>query len=90
MSSIVGIDASRNRSGGAKAHLIGLIGEGDPSKHGIKEVHVWAFKTLLDSLPDEPWLVKHNPKALERSLFWQVWWQRRSLPKEARHAGSIA
>jgi len=84
---IVGVDASRNRSGGAKAHLIGIISEGDPREHGIREVHVWAFKTLLDSLPDKPWLVKHNPKALERSLFRQVWWQRRSLPKEVRQAG---
>lgn len=87
MSLIVGIDASRNRSGGAKAHLIGIISEGDPLKHGIREVHVWAFKTLLDSLPNKPWLVKHNPKALEGSLFSQVWWQRQSLPKEARQAG---
>jgi glycosyltransferase involved in cell wall biosynthesis len=87
MSLIVGVDASRNRSGGAKAHLIGILGDGDPLKHGIREVHVWAFKTLLDSLPDKPWLVKHNPKALERSLFRQVWWQRRVLPKEAREAG---
>lgn len=87
MSLIVGIDASRNRSGGAKGHLMGIISEGDPLQHGIREVHVWAFRTLLDSLPNKPWLVKHNPKALERSLFWQVWWQRHSLPKEARHVG---
>lgn len=87
MGVVVGIDASRNRSGGAKAHLIGIISEGDPLKHGIQKVHVWAFKALLDSLPDKPWLIKHNPKALERSLFWQVWWQRHSLPREARQVG---
>jgi glycosyltransferase involved in cell wall biosynthesis len=72
---IVGIDASRNRSGGAKAHLIGILSEGSPENFGISEIHVWSFKSLLDSLPDKPWLIKHNPKALEGSLFGQIFWQ---------------
>ena len=50
MGFVVGIDASRNRSGGAKAHLIGIISECDPKKHGIKTIHVWAFESLLDQL----------------------------------------
>lgn len=84
---VVGIDASRNRSGGARAHLIGILTEGDPTRHGIAEVHVWAYRSLLDALPDRPWLIKHNSEALERSLFRQVWWQRFQLPKELRAAG---
>ena len=79
----IGIDASRNRSGGAKAHLIGIITEGNPLKYGIEKVHVWSYKSLLDALPDFPWLVKHNPAELELSLFRQVWWQYNALPKEA-------
>ena len=79
----IGIDASRNRSGGAKAHVIGIISEGNPEAYGIGEVHIWAFKSLLDSLPDKPWLVKHNPVELERSLFTQILWQRFKLEKEA-------
>ena len=39
----IGIDASRNRSGGARAHLVGILTEGDPLKFGIGEVHVWAY-----------------------------------------------
>lgn len=84
---IVGIDASRNRSGGAKAHLVGILKDGDPRSYGIAQVHVWSYRSLLDALPDEPWLVKHNPPELERSLLQQVWWQRRSLPVEARRHG---
>jgi len=72
---IIGIDASRNRSGGAKAHIIGIISEGNPEHFGISEIHVWSFKSLLDSLPNKPWLIKHNPKALEGSLFSQIFWQ---------------
>ena len=84
---IVGIDASRNRSGGAKAHLIGILTECDPEKFGIKEIHVWAFRALLDQLPDYPWLIKHNPAALERSLAQQLWWQAISLSGEVKSAG---
>ncbi len=84
MGAVIGIDASRNRSGGAKAHLLGMLRDGDPLAHGIRKVHVWSYKDLLDELPDAPWLVKHNPPELERSLIHQVWWQYRSLPKEAR------
>ncbi len=84
---IIGIDASRNRSGGAKAHLLGIIKEGDPLAHGIQQVHVWSYKSLLDALPVKPWLIKHAPKPLERSLAHQVWWQYHCLPKEATNCG---
>ena len=83
----LGIDASRNRSGGAKAHLIGTLTECDPVMHGIKEIHVWAFKSLLDQLPDYPWLIKHNPLALEQSLLKQLIWQATSLSDEVKSAG---
>ena len=83
---IVGIDASRNRSGGAKAHLFGILSSLAPEQHGIAEVHVWSFRSLLDSIPDRPWLVKHNPPALEQSLVKQLWWQAVHLAKETRAA----
>jgi glycosyltransferase involved in cell wall biosynthesis len=90
MEAVVGIDASRNRSGGAKAHLVGILQEGDPPAHGIREVHVWSYRSLLDVLPDKPWLIKHSPPELERSIFHQVWWQYRTLPKEVlRHGCDI-
>ena len=84
---IVGIDASRNRSGGAKAHLIGLLAEGDPRVVGIETVHLWSYPALLEAVPDQPWLVKHAPSVLQRSLAWQVAWQRYRLPREACRLG---
>jgi glycosyltransferase involved in cell wall biosynthesis len=83
----LGIDASRNRSGGAKAHLIGILSECDPAKHGIQEVHVWAFRALLDQLPDYPWLIKHNPISLEQSIFRQLGWQATALANEVKSSG---
>lgn len=83
---VVGVDASRNRSGGAKAHLIGLMARGNPLEHGICQVHLWAYKSLLDAIPDQSWLTKHNPPALEKSLVQQVFWQIFRLPGEVRDA----
>ena len=80
----IGIDASRNRSGGAVAHLIGILTEGDPVSFGICEVHVWAYQQLLDAIPESPWLIKHNPPALEQSMFKQLWWQRFCFPVEVK------
>lgn len=81
---MVAIDASRNRSGGAKAHLLGVIGALDPRECGIAGVHVWSYRKLLESLPDAPWLIKHAPLALERTLMHQLWWQFWQLPKEIK------
>lgn len=84
MSFIIGIDASRNRSGGAKAHLIGVLSSLEPEKFGILQVHIWSFRSLLDSIPNRPWLVKHNPHALEKSLRAQLWWQAVHMVKELK------
>jgi glycosyltransferase involved in cell wall biosynthesis len=83
---IVGIDASRNRSGGAVAHLKGII-NGFDTNIGIAEVHVWAYQSLLDKLPDRPWLIKHHHAALEKSLLHQLWWQAKNLRKELHRIG---
>lgn len=87
MTITMGIDASRNRSGGARAHLIGLIGKADPEKYGIEKIHLWAYRELLDHVPDRPWLIKHSPKSLERSLLSQILWQRLFLHREATRLG---
>jgi glycosyltransferase involved in cell wall biosynthesis len=83
----VGIDACRNRSGGAIAHLVGILSELDPAAHGIAEVHLWSYRDLLSRVPDRPWLVKHAPPALDRSLPHQLWWQARRLHGELAAQG---
>ena len=87
MKIIVGIDASRCRSGGVAAHLIGILTNFDPVITGIREIHVWSFKSLLDQLPDKPWLIKHNPPSLEKNIFRQLVWQAAILAKELRESG---
>ena len=81
---ILGINASRARSGGAKAHLIGILTEGNPSAYGFKEVHVWSYRELLDDLPDRPWLFKHCPSQTKQSLLRQIWWEKTVLTNELK------
>ena len=84
---VIGIEASRIRSGGGKAHLVGILTAEDPMKYGISEVHLWSYQALLKTIPNRPWLFKHNPDILERSLFHQVYWQRFQLPKVLQKTG---
>lgn len=77
---VIGIDASRLRSGGAHAHLIGLLQEFDPLRHGIDKIHVWSYKELLDLLPLDARVVKHVDNNLDGSLVRQVFWQFHLLP----------
>lgn len=83
----VGIDACRNRSGGTRAHLHGLLGGVDPRDHGIGQVHLWSHAEMLKQLPDPPWLMKHGAAALQGSMLEQLRWQRYALPQAVRDAG---
>lgn len=78
---ILGINAGRCRSGGARAHLIGILNAVDPDRYGIKEIHVWSYNELLDSLPNLHWLIKHHDPALEKTLLAQMWWERFKFPR---------
>lgn len=82
----VALDASRVRSGGGIAHLIGILSIADPTEFGIAEIHVWSHSRLLALLPDHKWLVKHHHVALERSLVHQVWWQMMQLSRAVKLA----
>lgn len=84
MSFTIGIDASRNRSGGAKTHIIGFLNELDILKHNIAKVHVWSYSELIELLPNKYWLIKHSPEKINRSIFSQLVWQRWKLPKELK------
>ncbi|MFL0658159.1 glycosyltransferase family 4 protein [Cylindrospermopsis raciborskii UAM/DH-MRr] len=82
----IAVDASRNQSGGAKAHLIGILSEAKLTQLDIEQIHVWSDGSLLDSIPDVSWIVKHNPTELNQSLVSQIWWQATKLTKEIKLA----
>ncbi len=84
---VIGVDASRNRSGGARAYLIALFNGLRPQDFGIARIHLWAPADLLAEIADHPALVKHSPPALERSLPYQLAWQAFVAGREARALG---
>lgn len=79
---IIGLDASRNRSGGAREHLIGILEYLEPVSQGIAQIHIWSYQALLDVLPERSWLIKHAVPELERGLLSQLWWQAKQLSIE--------
>jgi len=84
---VVGVDASRNRSGGAIAHIRGLLAADDPRRHGIARVHLWAHDGLLEAVADAPWLEKHTVAVTRGSVPKQMIWQHFSLPRISRRLG---
>ena len=84
---VIGVDASRNRSGGAREHLIGILENLDPVAQGIAQVHIWSYKDLLAVLPNHPWLIKHAVSELENGLITQLWWQAFNLSSELKKYG---
>ena len=84
---VIGVDASRNRSGGAREHLIGILENLDPVAQGIAQVHIWSYQALLDVLPKCPWLIKHSVPVLENGLASQLWWQAFNLSSELKKYG---
>jgi len=78
---VIGVDASRNRSGGAVAHIRGIILGSEPREVGIHKVHLWSYNSLLEEIPDRPWLEKHDVPETKAGLPKQLWWQYAELPR---------
>ena len=57
----IAIDATRNRSGGAKIHLIELLKNLQYEKYNLDKIYLWSYPELLNKIPDYPWLKKYSP-----------------------------
>jgi glycosyltransferase involved in cell wall biosynthesis len=85
MNGVIGIDASRCRSGGAVNHLIGLIKNINPAKFKISKIHIWAYKELLEKLPKKKWILKHSHSWINGILVKQLLWQAFIFDKSAKN-----
>tara|TARA_B100001989_G_C24543201_1_gene468923 strand:- start:559 stop:1722 length:1164 start_codon:yes stop_codon:yes gene_type:complete len=81
----LGIDATRNKSGGAINYLQGILNNIDPQKLGFKSIHLWSNESILKKLPNYPWLHKHSHKLLQKNIFYQLLWQYIILKKEFKY-----
>jgi len=64
----IGIDASNIRAGGGVIHLVHILTDGDPTRHDIQTVYVWANCDTARKLPDRSWLRVIADSRLNRSL----------------------
>jgi len=81
---IIGINASRARSGGAVSHLVGIITEIDWSINSDIEVHIWTYKQLAEKLPSHRLIKLHSSKVFDQPMINQLFWERFILPKELK------
>ena len=81
------IDATNLRRGGGVTHLIELLRSANPKIHNFERIVIWGPANSLKLIDDKPWLVKHNPPALERGLLHRTIWQSFCLSKAAREEG---
>jgi glycosyltransferase involved in cell wall biosynthesis len=81
---IVGINASRARSGGAVSHLVGIISEMDWGFNSDIEIHIWTYKQMSEKIPKHSLVKLHFNKVFEQSIFMQLIWERFGLPNELK------
>ena len=82
----IGINASRARSGGAIAHLIGILHNLSRETLNINSIHLWSFQELLLQVEASDFISIHNSSYLERSLVHQLFWERYILPNELKQS----
>jgi glycosyltransferase involved in cell wall biosynthesis len=82
----IGIDATNIRVGGGVTHLLELLGSIEPKQMQVEAVLIWGNAQTLQSLPNADWIVKINPKSLEKHLLRRVLWQIFSLSSAVRAA----
>lgn len=81
---IVGIDASNIKAGGGLTHLIEIITNAHPEKHGINRVIMWSGTNTLNRMPSYSWLIKINHPFLERTLIHLVFWKKLFFKKQLK------
>jgi glycosyltransferase involved in cell wall biosynthesis len=81
---IIGIDASRIRSGGAIAHLRGILNFALSGVEGVAQIHVWCSSFVAGELRGNSFIRLHSPKALSGNLLQQIIWQGQYLEQELR------
>lgn len=77
---IVGIDGSRCKSGGAIAHLLGILKFKNVDHYKIERVHIWVTKSVISKIPNHPWIKVHVSPFDNWPILFQLFWQRFILP----------
>ena len=77
---IVGINASRAKSGGGIVHLKKILEHYSFSQNKFTEIHIWGYENILNQIPSNKIFYKHIAFSSNRSLFYQIFWEKYKLP----------
>jgi glycosyltransferase involved in cell wall biosynthesis len=83
----VGINASRIKSGGGIAYLLGILKLIKKYSKFISSIHLWCHPTLAVLIKPNTFLQVHIPSKLSKSIFWQILWEKYNLPVEFKKFG---
>lgn len=69
------IDASNILAGGGKTHLVELLKHAEPGVNGFNKVVLYGHHSVLNEIPDQPWLVKKTPNLFFYGYFGRLLWK---------------
>lgn len=70
----IGIDASNLNMGGGKTHIINFLNSIDWSKYPEDRIILYAKKTLLGLIVDDPHIIKKTNKYINGNIFTRYYW----------------
>lgn len=70
----IGIDASNLNMGGGKTHIINFLSSIDWDNYSKDQIILYAKKSLLDLIVDDPHIIKKTNKYINGSLFLRYYW----------------
>ena len=77
---ILGINASRAKSGGGIVHLKKILEHYSFSQNKFTKIHIWGYENILNQIPSNKIFYKHIAFSSNRSLFYQIFWEKYKLP----------
>ena len=81
---IIGINASRTRSGGGLVHLKKILENYSFDINRFSEIHIWGHVDILDLIPENPLFIKHIAFGSKICIVYQLFWERFILPRELK------
>lgn len=72
---ILSIDASNILAGGGKTHLVELMKHAEPVINGFNKVVVYGHPSVLNEIPDRPWLEKKTPALFSYGYLGRLLWK---------------
>lgn len=81
---IIGINASRTRSGGGLVHLTKILENYSFDINRFSEIHIWGHVDIIDIIPENSLFIKHTAFDSKKGILYKIFWERFILPIELK------